>query len=155
MRLNFAGAPEIRTTRAEVWRHLLDPHFIAACLPAVRSVEVLAPTRFRVISGFGAGFVRLDFTVVIELYDLVEPEHARLRMSGTAPGTSVEMQSQIAIEEAGAGRVRLRWTAESVVEGTIAAVGRRLMEEAARRLTEMFWREFARRTEALHVQAGR
>jgi uncharacterized protein len=148
MHLNFAGAPEIRTTRAAVWRHLLDPHFIAACLPAVESVTVIEPTRFRIVSGFGVGFVRLDFTVFVELHDLVEPESARLRMHGTAPGTTVEMESRIAIEDAGAERVRLRWEAASTVHGTAAAVGRRIMEGAARRLTAMFWEEFAKRAEA-------
>ena len=148
MRMSFAGAPEIRTTRAAVWRHLLDPHFIAACLPAVESVDVLEPTRFRIVSGFGVGFVRLDFTVMVDLYDLVEPDHARLRMHGTAPGTTVDMESQIAIEEAGAEQVRLRWEAESTVHGTAAAFGRRIMEGAAHRLTAKFWEEFARKAEA-------
>lgn len=151
MRLNFAGAPEIRTTRSAVWDHLLDPHFIAGCLPAVESVEILEPTRFRVVSGFGVGFVRLDFTVVIELFDLIEPEHAQLRMHGTAPGTTVDMRSRIAIEELGRERVRLRWQASSTVEGAAAAMGHRLMEGAARRLTEMFWEEFARQAQARHA----
>ena len=148
MRLSFAGAPEVRTTRAAVWRHLLDPHFIASCLPAVESVTVLEPTRFRIVSGFGVGFLRLDFNVIVDLYDLVEPESARLRMHGTAPGTTVDMESQIAIEELGAELVRLRWEAASTVHGTAAAVGRRIMEGAARRLTAMFWEEFARNAEA-------
>jgi hypothetical protein len=148
MRLEFAGAPEIRSTRTAVWRHLLDPHFLAACLPAVESVTVLDPTRFRIVSGFGVGFIRLDFTVMVELHDLVEPESAALRMQGHAPGTTVEMESRIAIEDAGPGRVRLRWQAVSTVHGTAAAVGRRLMEGAARRLTAMFWEEFAKRAEA-------
>ena len=148
MRLNFAGSPEIRTTRAAVWRHLLDPHFIARCLPAVESVEVLEPARFRIVSGFGVGFLRLDFTVIVELYDLVEPESAKLRMHGTAPGTTVDMESQIAIDEIGPERVRLLWQAASTVHGTAAAVGRRIMEGAARRLTGMFWEEFARLAEA-------
>lgn len=154
MQLSFSGAPELRTTPADVWRHLLDPHFIAACLPAVTSVEVLTPTRFRVVSGFGIGLVRLDFTVLIELFDLREPESARLRMHGTAPGTTVDMQSAIEIEQTGTERVRLRWTADSTVTGTAAAFGRRLMESAARRLTEMFWNEFARRAESARRRAA-
>lgn len=148
MRLAFSGSPEIRTTPASVWRHLLDPHFIAGCLPAVTSVEVVTPTQFRVVSGFGVGLVRLEFTVLIELYDLIEERSARLRMQGTAPGTTVDMRSEIAIEPRGPERVRLDWSAESEVRGTAAAFGRRLMEGAARRLTEMFWQEFARRAES-------
>lgn len=148
MHLNFAGTPEIRTTRGAVWRHLLDPYFIASCLPMVDSVEVIEPTRFRVVSGFGVGFLRLDFTVTIELYELVEPERARLRMHGVAPGTTVEMESKMAIDDLPGDRVRLNWEASSVVHGTAAAVGRRLMEGAARRLTAMFWEEFARKAEA-------
>lgn len=148
MRLDFAGAPELRSTPTAVWRHLLDPHFLAACLPAVESVTILDPTRFRIVSGFGVGFLRLDFTVVIELHDLREPESAALRMHGHAPGTSVEMESRIAIEDAGIGRVRLRWNAVSTVHGTAAAMGHRLMEGAARRLTARFWEEFAKKVEA-------
>lgn len=147
MRLEFAGAPEIRSTRTAVWRHLLDPHFLAACLPAVESVTVLDPTRFRIVSGFGVGFLRLDFTVLIELHDLREPESAALRMQGHAPGTTVEMESRIALEDSSDGRVRLRWNAVSTVHGTAAAVGHRLMEGAARRLTAKFWEEFAKKVE--------
>lgn len=153
MRLNFAGAPEVRTTRTAVWHHLLDPHFIAACLPAVESVEVLGPERFRVVSGFGVGFIRLQFNVTIELYDLVEPQSARLRMNGHARGTTVKMDSSVAIEDAAPGRVRLRWQASSTVQGAAAALGP-LMEGAARRLTEMFWEEFARRAERHHARAA-
>jgi carbon monoxide dehydrogenase subunit G len=145
MRLHFSGQPEIAAPPDRVWRHLMDPHFIAAATPGVESVEVLAPQRFRVVSGLGIGLLKLRFRTEIELYDLVEPETARMRLHGHATGTTVEVQSDIRLEPVDGARVRLHWRADSQVRGLAAGMGTRVMEAAARNLTEGFWRNFARR----------
>jgi carbon monoxide dehydrogenase subunit G len=44
--------------------------------------------------------------------------------------------------------VRLNWAADSEVSGTVASVGARLLEGTARKLTEEFWTDFARRVQA-------
>jgi hypothetical protein len=56
--------------------------------------------------------------------------------------------SSVRLEEAGNGRTRLKWSATSNVSGTVASVGARLLEGTARRLTEEFWTDFARRASA-------
>ena len=53
MQLAFAGTPEIRASRDEVWRRILDPQFVGRSAPGVESVEVLAENRFRMTLGFG------------------------------------------------------------------------------------------------------
>jgi carbon monoxide dehydrogenase subunit G len=52
------------------------------------------------------------------------------------------------LEDAANGRVRLNWAADSDVSGTVASVGARLLEGTARKLTEEFWTDFARRVQA-------
>ena len=39
MTLQFSGAPEIRATREQVWRRLLDPEFIGRSAPGVETVD--------------------------------------------------------------------------------------------------------------------
>jgi carbon monoxide dehydrogenase subunit G len=51
----------------------------------------------------------------------------------------------VRLDEAGSGRTRLNWSATTNVSGTLASVGARLLEGTARRLTEEFWTDFARR----------
>lgn len=148
MKLHFAGAPEMTTTRAHVWRRLMDPHFVAQSAPGVESVETIDPTHFKVISAFGVGAIKLRFALNVELSDVVEPDHATMRARGKAPGSNVDVVANLRLEEVQPGRVRLNWAADSDVSGTVASVGARLLEGTARRLTEEFWTDFARRVQA-------
>jgi carbon monoxide dehydrogenase subunit G len=145
MKLEFSGSPEITAPRERVWQRLMDPHFVAKSAPGVESVEVIDPTHFKVISGFGVGSIKLRFTMDVELFDIVPGQSARMRVRGKAPGSAVDVLSRINIEDGGPGTVRLNWAATSEISGTVAGVGARLMEGAARKLTEQFWTDFARR----------
>jgi carbon monoxide dehydrogenase subunit G len=148
MKLEFAGAPEIAAPREQVWDRLMDPNFVAASAPGVESVEALDPTHFNVVSGLGVGAVKVKFKLDVELSDIVEPERLRMTARGKAPGSVVDVISSVRLEEAGNGRTRLNWSATSNVSGTVASVGARLLEGTARRLTEEFWTDFARRVSA-------
>ena len=145
MKLEFSGSPEITAPKERVWERLMDPHFLARSAPGVESVEVIDPTHFKVISGFGAGSFKVRFTMDVELFDIVPGRSAKVRMKAQAPGSAVDILSGIEIREAGPNRVRLNWSATSEITGTVAGLGTRLMEGAARRLTEQFWADFARR----------
>ena len=148
MKLHFSGAPEITATRPHVWQRLLDPNFVSQSAPGVESVETIDPTHFKVVAAFGVGSVKLRFTLTVELADVVQPERATMRARGKAPGSNVDVVATVRIEDAGPGRVRLDWTADSDVSGTVASVGARLLEGTARKLTEQFWTDFARRVQA-------
>ncbi|HEY8196002.1 MAG TPA: carbon monoxide dehydrogenase subunit G [Gemmatimonadales bacterium] len=148
MKLEFSGSPEITAARVPVWARLMDPHFLARSAPGVESVEIIDTNRFTVVSGFGAGSFKVRFTMDVELFDIVPERSARMRMQAQAPGSAVEVLSRIEIQEADPNTVRLNWSATSEISGTVAGLGARLMEGAARRLTEQFWTDFARRVAA-------
>ena len=148
MKLLFSGAPVITASREQVWQKLLDPDFVAASAPGVESVERVDPTHFKVISGLGVGAVKVRFKLDVELFDIVEGERLKMRARGKAPGSNVDVVSALQVEDAGNGRTRLNWSATSDVSGTVASVGARLLEGTARKLTEQFWTDFARRVGA-------
>ncbi|HEY9507614.1 MAG TPA: carbon monoxide dehydrogenase subunit G [Gemmatimonadales bacterium] len=145
MRLEFAGAPEITASREEVWRRLTDPQFVAASAPGVESVEPIDSTHFKVISGIGAGPLRVRFELDVALSDVVPLEGLKMTSLGRAPGSVVDTVSTVRLVPTGDGRTRLDWTATSTISGSVASLGQRLLEVAARRLTEDFWTDFARR----------
>lgn len=148
MKLEFSGAPEITAPRAVVWQRLMDPDFVAASAPGVESVEPVDPTHFKVISGLGVGAIKVKFKLDVELFDIVEGERLKMRARGMAPGSAVDVVSAVHLEETGRDTTRLNWSATSEVSGTVASVGARLLESTARRLTEQFWTDFARRVSA-------
>jgi carbon monoxide dehydrogenase subunit G len=145
MKLEFSGSPAIAASRERVWERLMDPHFVAQSAPGVESVDAIDPTHFKVVSGFGVGSIKLRFTMDVELFDIVPGKSARMRVRGKAPGSAIDVISSMQIDDAGPGRSQLNWSATSEVSGTVASVGARLMEGTARKLTEQFWTDFARR----------
>jgi carbon monoxide dehydrogenase subunit G len=148
MKLEFAGAPVITASRQTVWQKLLDADFVAASAPGVESVEAVDPTHFRVVSSLGVGAVKVRFKLDVELSDIVDGQRLKMRARGKAPGSAVDVISSLRLEDAGEGSTRLNWSATSEVSGTVASVGARLLEGTARKLTEQFWTDFARRVSA-------
>ena len=148
MKLEFSGAPEITGSRQKVWEKLMDPDFVAASAPGVEAVERVDATHFTVISGLGVGTLKVKFTLEVELFDIVDGERLKMRARGLGPGSSVEVVSALRIEDAGNQHTRLRWSATSDLNGTVAKMGGRVLEGTARRLTEAFWTDFARRVSA-------
>jgi uncharacterized protein len=147
MKLEFSGAPQITAPREVVWDRLMDPNFVAASAPGVESVEAVDPTHFKVVTGLGVGAVKVRFTLDVELLDVVHRESLKMRARGKAPGSMVDVVSGVRLEDANGG-TRLHWSATSDLSGTVASVGARLLEGTARRLTEQFWTDFARRASA-------
>lgn len=148
MKLEFSGAPEIIGSRQKVWHKLMDPDFVAASAPGVEAVERVDTTHFAVISGLGVGALKVRFKLEVELFDIVDGERLKMRARGMAPGSTVEVVSALRIEDAGNQHTRLRWSATSDLNGAVARVGGRFLEATARRLTEEFWTDFARRVSA-------
>jgi carbon monoxide dehydrogenase subunit G len=89
-----------------------------------------------------------------ELFDLVPGVSARMRVRGSGAGSLIEVLTSINVQDAGAGRVRLNWSATSELSGTMAKAGARLIEGIARKLTEQFWEDFARRVAADRATLG-
>jgi carbon monoxide dehydrogenase subunit G len=145
MKLEFSGSPTIAAPRERVWERLMDPNFVAQSAPGVESVDTIDPTHFKVISGFGVGSIKVRFAMVVELFDIVDQESAKMRVRGKAPGSAIDVISRMQIDDAGSSGSQLTWSATSEVSGTVASVGARLMEGTARKLTQQFWTDFARR----------
>jgi carbon monoxide dehydrogenase subunit G len=145
MKLEFSGSPAIAAPRERVWERLMDPHFVAQSAPGVESVQVIDPTHCKVVSGFGVGSIRVRFTMDVELYDIMDGRSAKMRVRGKAPGSAIDVVSNLQVDDADTGGTQLKWSATSEVSGTVASVGARLMEGTARKLTEQFWTDFAQR----------
>jgi uncharacterized protein len=145
MKLEFAGSPTIDAPPERVWERLMDPHFLAQSAPGLEAVETIDSTHFKVLSGFGVGSIRIRVTMDVELYDIDPGRSAKMRVSGQAAGSAIDVASNMRVVAAGPDSTQLAWTAISVMSGAAAGIGARLMEGAARRLTEQFWADFAQR----------
>jgi len=84
----------------------------------------------------------------VELLDLTPPEHLVMRARGSAPGSTVDVAATINLVETAPGRTTMHWQSECEVGGALASIGGLLLDGMARKLTEQFWLDFARRAGA-------
>ncbi|MEZ4412985.1 MAG: SRPBCC domain-containing protein [Gemmatimonadales bacterium] len=143
MIFEFGGSPELGSPREAVWRHLQDGDLMAACTPGTESFEVRGPGRYTVKCSVGSGLVRVHVVLEAELHDLQHPDSLRLRATGTAPGSTLDVDTLVRLESLDAQRTRLTWSSVTGVHGMLAGFGRGMVEDVLRQFTEKFWTNVA------------
>ncbi len=143
MIFEFGGSPELASPREAVWRHLQDGDLLAACTPGTESFEVRGPGRYSVTCGVGSGLVRVRIVLEAELHDLQHPESLRLRATGTAPGSTLDVDTLVRLQSVDDQRTRLTWSSVTGVHGMLAGFGRGMVEDVLRQFTEKFWTNVA------------
>ncbi|MGH9333827.1 MAG: CoxG family protein, partial [Vicinamibacteria bacterium] len=110
------------------------------CTPGLESMEVLEPNKkFQALGALGLGTVKVKFKTVIEWTELKPPDSARMKMSGTAPGSNIDVVSEIQLEDGPNGATDLLWKADVRVVGTIASLAARLMKPVTAKMTNQFF----------------
>lgn len=126
--MHLEGMVTINAPRDKVWQSLTDPYFVSQCAPGLESMEIIEPNKkFRVVASAGFGSIKVTFKSDVEWLDLDPPTWASMRVHGTAPGSAVDMASEMLLSDGSDGKTELRWAAEVVVLGTIASVAARLL----------------------------
>ena len=110
---HFEGIVNIKASRSEVWAFLTDPQKVGECAPGVESVEVVeGEKKFRAIAAIGFGVVKARFSGNAEFIELDEPNRAKLKAHGNAPGSAVDVMSEMLLSDGPDGTTDLKWTAE-------------------------------------------
>ena len=143
------GRDNIRASRAEVWEFLTDAESVSKCTPGVESMEIIEPgKKFKAIGALGLGTVKVKFNTTIEWLELQEPDRAKMKMNGTAPGSSIDVGSEIELADGPDGSTDLIWKADVSVVGSIASLAARLMKPVTAKMTSQFFSCVKKKIEA-------
>lgn len=147
--MRFEGKDTIRASRSEVWGFLTDAESVSKCTPGIESMEVLEPNKkFQALGALGLGTIKVKFKTVIEWTELKAPEMAKMKMSGTAPGSSIDVTSEIQLSDAPNGATEIAWSADVTVVGSIASLAARLMKPVTAKMTNDFFSCVKKKIEA-------
>jgi carbon monoxide dehydrogenase subunit G len=144
------GDVAIRAPRKRVWDFLTDPHQIGQCVPGVEKIEVIEPDKkYRGIVSVGLGGVKARFNGEVNVLEMDEPNRAKLKAHGTAPGTAADVVSEMTLSDGEEGNTtNVHWTADVNVSGQLASLAARLMVPVSQKLSEQFYNEVRRRIES-------
>ncbi len=138
--MHLEGQVTINAPREKVWKSLTDPYFVTQCAPGLQSMDVIEPDKkFQAVASAGFGSIKVTFKTDVEWLDLDPPTWASMKVHGTAPGSAVDMASEMLLSDGLDGATELKWAAEVIVLGTIASVAARLLSPVAQLLVgQMF-----------------
>lgn len=138
--MHLEGIVNIRASRAAVWQYLTDPHKVSECAPGVESVEVIgAGKKFQATAAIGFGTVKAKFKGNAEFVELEAPNRAKIKGHGNAPGSAVDVTSEMFLSDGPNGSTEMKWTADVVVLGQLASLAARMMTPVSQKLTEQFF----------------
>jgi len=138
--MHFEGKVNIKQLRSEVWAFLTDAEAVSQCMPGLESIEIVTPNKkFRALGALGLGTVKVKMDTDVEWVELDAPNRATMRMNGTAPGSAIDVASEIRLADGADGSTDMEWSAEVKVLGTIASLAARLMKPVTKKLTGQFF----------------
>lgn len=134
--MRFEGTLDIDAPRDRVWSFLTDPAQVSTCAPDLQKLEITDPHHFTVVVRAGVGPIKGTFTMKVQFLELDRPKHAAILARGQAPGSAVEMVSNMDLAEFDETHTVMEWSSEVTVSGMIQQVGARLMQGAADKITQ-------------------
>jgi carbon monoxide dehydrogenase subunit G len=134
--MRFEGTLDIAAPRDRVWSFLTDPKQVTTCAPDVQRLDIADPHHFNVVIRAGVGPIKSTFTMNVQFIELDRPKHAAVLARGQAPGSAVEMVSNMVLAEFDENHTVMEWSSEVTVSGMLQQVGARLVQGAADKITQ-------------------
>jgi len=125
-----------------VFAALVDPAVLQRCIPGCEALEEVAPDVYEARLKIGVAGLRGSYRGRTEIKDKQPPHAFALVFDGKGAPGFVRGRADVRLAAEGEG-TRVTSDAEVQVGGLIASVGSRLIDAAARKLADDFFRQLA------------
>jgi carbon monoxide dehydrogenase subunit G len=148
--MEMSGEQLIPASQADTWAALNDPQVLQACVPGCESLERIADNEFQVLMVARIGPVSAKFKGKLGLSDLKPPHSYAIAFEGQGGAAGFGKGSaQVQLAPDGEG-TRLSYQVKANVGGKLAQIGSRLVDAAAKKISQDFFNAFNEKVGALH-----
>ena len=141
--MELQGERTIPATRLRTWEALNDPALLKGCIAGCESLERSGDDTMLAVVAVKVGPVNARFKGKLTLADVQAPERYTMHFEGNGGMAGFGKGStEVVLVEAGARETTLRYAARAQVGGKLAQVGSRLVDAAARKITDDFFAAF-------------
>ncbi len=137
--MKIEGTQELSAARERVWRALIDPEALRRCIPGCESLERTGENTYAATLRAGVGAIKGVFKGNVRLEDVRAPEHYRLVVDGKGQPGFLKGSGDLDLEEREGGATLVRYAGDVQVGGTIAGVGQRMIQGAAKMMASQFF----------------
>ena len=143
MAMTMTGEVQLPASRQTVWEKLNDPEVLKACIPGCEELTKDGENGFRAVATTKVGPVKARFKGKVQLTDLDPPNGYKISgegdggVAGFAKGGAA-----VALTDKDGGTL-LTYNVEAQIGGKLAQLGQRLINGAAKKVADDFFRNFA------------
>lgn len=140
--MELTGNRNLPITQQQAWEALNDPEMLKACIPGCDSVTVTEENHMTIGMKLSIGPVSAKFSGKVALSNLNPPESYTLNFDGQGGAAGFGKGSADVKLTPNATGCELNYNAQAQVGGKIAQLGQRLIDGAAAKVAEDFFKRF-------------
>jgi carbon monoxide dehydrogenase subunit G len=138
--MKIEGTHELRAERGLVWQSLVDPEVLRRCIPGCERLERTGEDTYAATLSAGVGAIKGVFQGDVRLEEMREPEHYRIVVDAKGRAGFLKGAGDFDLEER-EGVTTIRYAGDVQVGGTLASVGQRMLQGAAKMLANQFFKK--------------
>ncbi|MDQ5849429.1 MAG: carbon monoxide dehydrogenase subunit G [Pseudomonadota bacterium] len=151
--MEMTGEQLIPASQQAVWDALNDPEVLKACIPGCESIERVGENEYQVLMVARVGPVAARFKGRLALSDIQPPASYAITFEGQGGAAGfAKGGARVRLVAENPSTTRLAYEAKASVGGKLAQIGSRLVDAAARKVADDFFRNFNEKLSALHGQ---
>ncbi|HVS80243.1 MAG TPA: carbon monoxide dehydrogenase subunit G [Pyrinomonadaceae bacterium] len=136
--MKIEGTHEINAPRERVYALLTDPEVLRRCIPGCESLEKTDENIYAATLKSGVGVIKGIFKGNVRLENMRPSEHYRIVVDGKGGPGFVKGTGDFDLEEKD-GATLIKYAGEMQVGGTIAGIGQRMIQGAAKMMASQFF----------------
>ena len=149
--MEMTGEQLIPASQQATWNALNDPQVLKACIPGCESIEQTGDNEYVVLMVARVGPVSAKFKGKLALTDVQPPVSYSMAFEGQGgPAGFAKGGAHVSLS-AEENQTRLRYEAKANIGGKLAQIGSRLVDAAAKKVSDDFFRNFNERVSAQHA----
>ncbi len=136
--MELIGEHTFNAPRQRVYDFLLDPEILQQCLPGCEALDRIGDDEYTASMKIGIAMIKGTFNGKVKITDKVSPESYTMEVEGSGPQGQVSGVGKLTLTETD-GVTTVRYEGTANVRGTIARVGARMIQPAARTIVGQFF----------------
>src|SRR5512138_3006610 len=140
--MEMSGEQRIPAPQQKVWSALNDPEVLKACVPGCESIERTADNEYQVLMVARVGPVSAKFKGKLKLSDIRPPSSYSIGFEGQGGAAGfAKGGAHVRLSEED-DKTLLSYDVKASVGGKLAQIGSRLVDAAAKKVADDFFRNF-------------
>jgi carbon monoxide dehydrogenase subunit G len=136
--MQLTGEHSFNAPRQRVWEFLHDPNVLQQCLPGCEGLQQVGEDEYTATMKVGIAMIKGTFSGRVKIDNKVEPESYTMEVEGSGPQGQVSGTGTVELVEQD-GKTTVKYSGDANVRGTIARVGARMIQPAARTIVGQFF----------------